>query len=342
MLLHIETLKKYNTYFKHLNRQRKDYYCVETIRRFIRDTATDSRQFEVLKEEIYNGIIDVHEQDYENGYKRLVAALKQAIEKIIVSGPGKTESIIELSDGLNIIYGPSNTGKTYIVMCIDYMFGSDKEPIDASAGYKNIVIVVKTPYGTITMNRKIGDSKISVVSTDKNIVSGKYSTNTSRKNYDKTINYVWLSLIGIKDMHLINKNEYFKKQILSWRTFCHIFMLTETRIISENSVLLSDRYSNNTAVISSLIFLLTNKDFAEIEVKDSKEIKDAKKDAIKTYINKELFRLSERNQKLITQIKDYSDVDINKEIEEIISFCTELIQNLSLKAPALRKSTKVL
>lgn len=76
------------------------------------------------------------------------------IEKIIVSGPGKTESIIELSDGLNIIYGPSNTGKTYIVKCIDYMFGSDKEPIDTSAGYKNIVIVVKTPYGTITMNRK--------------------------------------------------------------------------------------------------------------------------------------------------------------------------------------------
>ena len=74
----IETLKKYNTYFKHLNRQRKDYYCVETIRRFIRDTATDSRQFEVLKEEIYNGIIDVHEQDYENGYNRLVADLKQA------------------------------------------------------------------------------------------------------------------------------------------------------------------------------------------------------------------------------------------------------------------------
>ena len=37
------------------------------------------------------------------------------IEKIIVSGSGKTESIIELSKGLNIIYGPSNTGKTYIV-----------------------------------------------------------------------------------------------------------------------------------------------------------------------------------------------------------------------------------
>ena len=73
-----EALKAYDSYFKHLNRQRKDYYSAETIRRFVRDTLTDSRQFDVLKEEVYNGIIDTHEQDYDSGYKRLVADLKQA------------------------------------------------------------------------------------------------------------------------------------------------------------------------------------------------------------------------------------------------------------------------
>lgn len=48
------------------------------------------------------------------------------IEKLTVTGSGKTDSTIDLSNGVNIIYGPSNTGKTYIVKCIDYMFGSDK------------------------------------------------------------------------------------------------------------------------------------------------------------------------------------------------------------------------
>ena len=33
----IESLKAYSTYFKNLNRQRKDYYSAETIRRFVRD-----------------------------------------------------------------------------------------------------------------------------------------------------------------------------------------------------------------------------------------------------------------------------------------------------------------
>lgn len=241
------------------------------------------------------------------------------IEKIIVTGSGKTDSIIELSNGVNIIYGPSNTGKTYIVKCIDYMFGSEREPIDISTGYQYIKIIVRTQCGTITMSRKIGENKIEVSSNDNNVPSGKYATKASRTNYDKTINSVWLSLIGINDLHLVISNENYKKQILSWRTFSHMFMLTETKIISEYSAILSGRDTSNTAVIASLIFLLSGQDFAETESKDTKEIKEAKKNAVKAYINKELFRLSERNQELLAQLKENPNIDIAVEIEKIMA-----------------------
>ena len=241
------------------------------------------------------------------------------IEEIIVTGSGKTDSIIELSNGVNIIYGPSNTGKTYIVKCIDYMFGSEREPIDISTGYQYIKIIVRTQCGTITMSRKIGENKIEVSSNDNNVPSGKYATKASRTNYDKTINSVWLSLIGINDLHLVISNENYKKQILSWRTFSHMFMLTETKIISEYSAILSGRDTSNTAVIASLIFLLSGQDFAETETKDTKEIKEAKKNAVKAYINKELFRLSERNQELLAQLKENPNIDIAVEIEKIMA-----------------------
>lgn len=241
------------------------------------------------------------------------------IEKIIVTGSGKTDSIIELSNGVNIIYGPSNTGKTYIVKCIDYMFGSEREPIDISTGYQYIKIIVRTQCGTITMSRKIGENKMEVSSNDNNVPSGKYATKASRTNYDKTINSVWLSLIGINDLHLVISNENYKKQILSWRTFSHMFMLTETKIISEYSAILSGRDASNTAVIASLIFLLSGQDFAETETKDTKEIKEAKKNAVKAYINKELFRLSERNQELLAQLKENPNIDIAVEIEKIMA-----------------------
>lgn len=241
------------------------------------------------------------------------------IEKIIVTGSGKTDSIIELSNGVNIIYGPSNTGKTYIVKCIDYMFGSKREPIDISTGYQYIKIIVRTQCGTITMSRKIGENKIEVSSNDNNVPSGKYATKASKTNYDKTINSVWLSLIGINDLHLVISNENYKKQILSWRTFSHMFMLTETKIISEYSAILSGRDTSNTAVIASLIFLLSGQDFAETETKDTKKIKEAKKNAVKAYINKELFRLSERNQELLAQLKENPNIDIAVEIEKIMA-----------------------
>lgn len=261
------------------------------------------------------------------------------IEKIIVTGSGKTDSLIELSNGVNIIYGPSNTGKTYIVKCIDYIFGSDKEPIDTSTGYQYVKIVVNTMRGKLTMSRKIGENKIQVDSTDSKISSGKYASKASRNNYEKTINSIWLSLIGIDKMHLIICNENFKKQILSWRTFSHMFMLTETKIISEYSAILSGHDTSNTAVLTSLIFLLSGKDFADSEAKDSKEIKEAKKNAVKAYINKELFRLSERNQELLVQLEEASKVDIESEVEEIVSKITEYEKQIN---EAIDENQKIL
>ena len=227
------------------------------------------------------------------------------IERLTVTGVGKKDSTIELSNGVNIIYGPSNTGKTYIVKCIDYMFGSDKEPIDISTGYEVIEIIVRTEHGKLIMSRKIGENKINVESTDKKISSGRYNSKASSNNYDNTINSVWLSLIGIDEKHFIICNENFKKRVLSWRTFSHMFMLTETKIISESSIILSDKYTNNTAELSSLIFLLSGRDFAEAEKIESKEIKEAKNELLRLSANdKERMKYEDRRAALLYKVSD--------------------------------------
>ena len=50
------------------------------------------------------------------------------IKQLRVSGVGKIDGVIEFDDGLNIIQGRSNTGKTWILKCIYYVFSSDKNP----------------------------------------------------------------------------------------------------------------------------------------------------------------------------------------------------------------------
>lgn len=75
----IEDLTTYPECKENFNRQRKDYYAIETIERFVRDTFTNDDEFKKLKEEIFNGIIEVHEEKYDNGFERLKADLKQAV-----------------------------------------------------------------------------------------------------------------------------------------------------------------------------------------------------------------------------------------------------------------------
>lgn len=71
-------LENYPKYKKNFARQRKDYYAAETIRQSARDplglNGTD--EFNVLKEETLDGIIDVHEDCYNSGFERLNSVMK--------------------------------------------------------------------------------------------------------------------------------------------------------------------------------------------------------------------------------------------------------------------------
>lgn len=73
-----DKLGDYPNYKKNFERQRKDYYAAETIRQSARDTLTFCKndEFLILKEETYDGVIDVCEDDYENGFDRLKSVMK--------------------------------------------------------------------------------------------------------------------------------------------------------------------------------------------------------------------------------------------------------------------------
>ena len=51
------------------------------------------------------------------------------IKKILISSQNedgeKVISTLDLAPGLNIIYGPSNTGKTLVLDCVDFMLGGE-------------------------------------------------------------------------------------------------------------------------------------------------------------------------------------------------------------------------
>ncbi|HPE39432.1 MAG TPA: AAA family ATPase [Bacillota bacterium] len=96
------------------------------------------------------------------------------IEKLVVKGAGKKDAVAEFDKELTIISGPSNTGKTTIIRCIDYIFGSDNLPFSSTTGYDTIMLFVTTEDGAIQFTRKLESNKIDVVSSD-----GRIETSTS-------------------------------------------------------------------------------------------------------------------------------------------------------------------
>lgn len=65
---------------KHFQRQRGHFYAAEAVRRGTRDIFSNSEedQFEVLKEEVYDGIDDLYFSEYETGLARLTQVVSTA------------------------------------------------------------------------------------------------------------------------------------------------------------------------------------------------------------------------------------------------------------------------
>lgn len=216
------------------------------------------------------------------------------IERLIVTGNCKEPSILEFKDGLNIVCGPSDSGKSYVLECIDYLFGSDKIRLDRITGYDLIKMIVSTENGKVTFERLLDTKRIRVSSTDRNIESGYYGISGKINN----ISDVWLQLIGINKEHYIIKNSRYERQRLTWRTFSHMFLIKETNVFQEQSIIMPKQNTSTTAALSALLFLMTGRDFAEAETLEEKKIKEARKRAVADYIHRRLSDFSVRKAEL--------------------------------------------
>lgn len=242
------------------------------------------------------------------------------LKKLIVTGGQHQSSVIEFNRGFNLIIGPSNTGKSFIMDCLDYALGatpSKRHPskvLDANNGYELISLELITQGGCVTLNRKIGDSKIEVISSDSSIENGCYSVSKQAK---KNINSVFLSLLGIDSDHKILSSEKGDTQKLSWRTMLHFFFLRQPDIARETSPLITPGWNAPTPSIATLLFLLTGKDANNLQKQEDPAISKAKKKALLAYIQEKLDDLSKQRAELEKTVSQCEIVDIPNVIKDL-------------------------
>lgn len=244
------------------------------------------------------------------------------ITKLEVSGEKGTSSI-EFGEHLTIIAGPSDTGKSYIFKCIDYLFGADSTslPFSVSIGYNRLVGYFACKNGTLTIARTLGSSTLTVNSNVDGIVSGDYKDSDS-KNYEKTINSVFLKMLGIQEQIKIPKNKDGSTATLSWRTIKHLMMIHESETEREATILLPSEYTSRTPFLSSLLYFLYNQDFSPYDISLSAKTKATRKAILQEYISNKIESVVEKRKRLehkLSNLKggDISINDISDKLEKL-------------------------
>lgn len=238
------------------------------------------------------------------------------IKKLELTTIDDVKSYVYFTPGLNIIYGESNTGKSLVLDCIDYLLGAKEHRFDNKLKIQSVTLLLDVRGKEVSLSRKIDSNEIEVVSKISEIKSDVY------KLYGKKcINSVWLKLMGIKDDTKILMTLGGRKQRFTVRTICHTFLIDETRIQGTSSILASGSGTNKnvaTSTLTALLYMATGKNYITDELSDDNKTKKIKYAAVKEFVERSLEDLEKTKERELCEQDGETPEILQKKIDKIL------------------------
>lgn len=242
------------------------------------------------------------------------------LRQLVLTGENMEEKSLFFEAGLNLLTGPSNTGKTYVFQCIDYALGRSKPPkkIKESRGYEKVFLEIE----------EYASGKVSVIS--RSLISKKsfFYENTSYKDIEEvspeslderkenmSLSSLLLEKCGFEEPIKIKKNKDYVKVNFTFRIFSPYILVKEEDMILERSPIYTGSYTDRTLCFNSFKFILSGKDDSSLEQKEKKEIWSAKKSANIDLLNK---LIEDERTKLISLLETIKEKSINSITEDSI------------------------
>lgn len=181
-------------------------------------------------------------------------------------GPKREPASISFGNGLNVIYGASNTGKSFILDSIDFMFGGrgPLRDIPERVGYDRILLGVETNSGDkFTLQRSTEGGAFLMyeglhaasVPVGVGVELGEQHSERSKDNLSSLL----LSKIGLEGRR-VRRNKRNDTQSLSFRNLARLTIVNEEEIIQQRSPLSDGNYTADTANTAVFKLLLTGVD----------------------------------------------------------------------------------
>jgi hypothetical protein len=195
-----------------------------------------------------------------------------AFRRLALIGPGKVPAEVTFMRGLNVIGGPSDSGKSFIAQCIDYALGGGAAPKDIpeAEGYSSVVIDIEANSDgrVYSLERSLRGGEV-LCKTDgrpDRVLAAKHQ---GGKEY--TVSQFLLDLSGLGSKK-VRTNEQGKTRPLSFRDIARLVIIDEETVIKEDSPVLSGQFTSKTVESGVFRLLLTGTDDSSIIAKEDSKV----------------------------------------------------------------------
>lgn len=235
------------------------------------------------------------------------------IESLAFHGPQKSSAVVRFREGLNVVYGASDTGKSFIVEAIDFMLGG-KGPlkdIPQAVGYDHVLLAMRFSDGKVLTARRSFDGGAFEVfdghySDELPDVPGKVLADTHSSKDTDNLSALLLEKVGLTNKK-IKKNAKDETQNLSFRNLVRLCIVNEEEIIQKRSPLSDGNYTADTANTSLFRLLLTGVDDSALTAASQKSPEEQKREAQLELLDQLIEEIERKIKEIVVSKDDLSD-----------------------------------
>lgn len=189
-----------------------------------------------------------------------------SLRQLCFTGPGKEPAVVKFTDGLNVIYGASDTGKSFVLEAIDFMLGGQAQlrDIPERVGYDRIALsIAPSAGGEFTLFRATSGGQFQLADgvhqtppsgVDLPILASKHAAD----NPD-TVSAFLLRHIGLENRRVrVNKKN--ETNSLSFRNLAHLCLVGEGDVQKQSSPIEGGQATQRTRELAVFKLLLTGVD----------------------------------------------------------------------------------
>jgi hypothetical protein len=239
------------------------------------------------------------------------------IREVRLTGPTKADASVHFKAGGNVITGDSDTGKSYILQCIDYVLGAEKPPksIEEAVGYKTVFVEFEGGgQSALTLQRPLGGGDIEAHRAKIDNIVGRGEVVPARrygKSLVRDVTSVVLEFSQLSEAQLRSTKEG-KPARLSLRHLAPIVLVSETSIIAELSPVYTNSGYEQTISRRMFSYLLTGLDDSGTVAEEKREIVQAGARGKVALIDTLMQAIEERLQQAAQDKPDGEDLAVER------------------------------